>query len=170
MCSSDLANRSGEEGAQAQPIPLTRRKRNRNTDSVHGHLGPGSRTPSGARAQRRVGERHGQPGRASRQPGTLRTFGIRVICRLRATGGTSPSGAPLVHARVRFRQRSCGEGAEGTGATPTGLSEIGSDWHQDRWHGQPGQRVAVPTGSRPGNRCRIRTRHRPPRRKARRAM
>jgi hypothetical protein len=26
-------------------------------------------------------------------------------------------------------------GAEGSGATPTGLREDGSDWHQDRWHG-----------------------------------
>jgi hypothetical protein len=25
-------------------------------------------------------------------------------------------------------------------SAPTGLGEDGSDWHQDRWHGQPGQR------------------------------
>ncbi len=53
-------------------------------------------------------------------------------------------------------QRSRGRGAEGTGATPTGPSEVGSDWRQDRGLGQPGQRETVPTGSRPGNRCRVR--------------
>ncbi len=84
--------------------------------------------------------------------------------RLRALGDPPPSGGgwhnafgcTSVHVRVRCGQRSCGRGAEGTGATPTGLSEVGSDWRQDRWHGQPGQRETVPTGSRPGNRCRVR--------------
>lgn len=155
-------------GASAQPTPLTRQKRSRNMDSVHGHLGPGCRTPSGIRWQRRVGDRHGRPGRASGQTGLTATFGWsretetcwsvrRERGNLRPRSGSArrsgshrPSG--------RSGQRSCGSGAEGTGATPTGLSEIGSDWHQDRGLGQPGQRESVPTGSQPGDRRRVRKR------------
>jgi hypothetical protein len=43
-------------------------------------------------------------------------------------------------------------GADGSGATPTGLGEVGSDWHQDRWLGRPGQRGSVATVRPPGNR------------------
>jgi hypothetical protein len=68
------ADRGGEEGASAQPTPLTRRSGTR-TDSVHGHLGPGCRAPSGGRWQRRVGARRGRPGRASGQTGPTVTSG-----------------------------------------------------------------------------------------------
>src|SRR5690606_18766429 len=48
------ANRSGEEGASAQPTPFTRRS-GFGTDSVHGHLGPGHRRlrPAAATTSRR---------------------------------------------------------------------------------------------------------------------
>ena len=99
----------------------------------------------------------------------------------KASGQTEPTGnrrrrrpAGACRASLRGRSRRAGEaigfagdasrlrateqwyGAGGSGATPTGLGEDGSDWHQDRWHGQPGQRESVTTGSAAGNRCRNR--------------
>ena len=43
-------------------------------------------------------------------------------------------------------------GADGPGATPTGLSEDGSTWHQNRWLGQPGQREGDISDNGTGNR------------------
>ena len=88
------------------------------------------------------------------QPGTLDAFGQRAVRRLRA----------------RCTQRRGGSGAEGTVATPTGLSEVGSVRHQDRGLGQPGQRDLVPRVRGRATGVESEKRHRPPRRKARRAM
>lgn len=62
----------------------------------------------------------------ARQPGTLVAFRAHLGAQVGAEQATESW-----------------EGAEGTGATPTGLSESGS-WRQDRRLGQPGQREAVP--------------------------
>jgi hypothetical protein len=90
--------------------------------------------------------------------------------RLAVSGRDSEANEFAGHLRVVGERGSRGEEPKDLGPIPTGPSEVGSDWRQDRGLGQPGQREAVPTGSRLGNRRRVRTRHRPPRRKARRAM
>ncbi len=62
-------------------------------------------------------------------------------------------------------------GADGSGVTPTGLGEGGSAWHQDRWHGQPGQREPSDiSGRETGNRRPHRIRGIARRAQARRAM
>ncbi len=125
-----------------------------------GHLRPGPRETQVFLGQRGVGVRSRRLRRRRVEPGRRATVGngdllgrVRVILRGRtgrageatgSVGGASRPGAtgPWFSRRIW--------------ATPTGLGEDGSDWHQDRWHGQPGQRESVTTGSVAGNRCRNR--------------
>jgi hypothetical protein len=119
------------------------------------------------------------------RPGTGRPAAGRVVRRSDRARSSPSGGGRVRHLRVGYGvpppgalrctrrgdpQRSGGRGAEGTGATPTGLSEVGSDWHQDRGLGQPGQREAVPRVRDRETGVESDTRHRPPRRTARRAM
>ena len=169
------AMRRGFRFVEVQPTSLT----------THSGIGAGQCSPAisdrvlGRRkpswGQRGVGVRSRRLRRRRVEPGRRATVGngdllgrVRVILR----GRTGRAGEATGSVGGASRPGATGQwfGAEGSGATPTGLREDGSDWHQDRWLGQPGQRESVTTGSGAGNRCRFRTRHRPPRRKARRAM
>lgn len=203
LCAVFTDARSGERtptGAVRRGLrPSPHRSRgaaDRNTDSVHGHLGPGCLTPSGEREQRRVGDRRGRPGRASGQTGPAAPSGgvgdgdplerstisgrpvVGERCgettgrarHPRVAGDLAPSGGRNTLLSGGVWQRRRGIGAGGTGATPTGPSEVDSVWHQDRGLGQPGQREAVPRVRDRETGVESETRHRPPRRKARRAM
>ena len=177
----------GEDRASARGCIAREEQRNRDTDSVHGHLGPGCRTPSRGRRQRRVGERHGKPGRASGQ-----------------TGPTSPSGGggngDLLDRSEGTGQPAAGEWCgEATGharrlrahfGAQRGAGQATESWEEPKELGPPQLDSArsVPIGTRTeglGNRVSVKrcrrvrgretgvesdTRHRPPRRKARRAM
>jgi len=126
-----------------------------------GHLRPGPREAQAFLGQRGVGVRSRRLRRRRVEPGRRATVGngdllgrVRVILR----GRTGRAGEATGSVGGASRPGATGQwfGAEGSGATPTGLGEDGSDWHQDRWHGQPGQRESVTTGSAAGNRCRNR--------------
>ena len=132
-------------------------QRSRDTDRFTGHLnrvlgqpgatGVGDRSRQlrrrRVRPSRRGNRRKRRPAEACRA--TLRGRSRRVGEAIGLSGDASRLGATEQW-----------YGAAGSGATPTGLGEDGSDWHQDRWHGQPGQRESVTTGSVAGNRYRNR--------------
>lgn len=128
QCSPATSNRANERlravGRNGESATVTG---NRSGSRVT----PGRWSPSGGGRRRRPAEALGRrrqlrrAGVAARQPGLRETAGDGAVV-----------------------------GADGSGATPTGLGRGRFHWHQDRWLGQPGQRESVTTGSRPGNRCR----------------
>ncbi len=137
---------------------------------------PGRRSPSGDVGDGGLLERSEGTG----QPAAGGWFGEAIghAQSLRALGDLPPSGGgwhsafgcTSVHMRVRCRQRSCGRGAEGTG--PPQLDSAKSVPIGARTNGT-GNRVSVKRCQRVRGRetgVESETRHRPPRRKARRAM
>lgn len=150
-------------------------------DSVHGHLGPGCRTPSGGRRQRRVGDRDGRPERESGQTGPTGTFGwsgeTEICWSVRRVRGNSQS---VSGAARRSGSQAIFGWSVGNGAVVEEPKELGPP--------QLDSARSVPIGTRTdgtGNRVSVKrcqrsrdqetgaeseTRHRPPRRKARRAM
>ncbi len=129
-------------------------------DRFTGHLRPGSSgTKSvGATRSRRPEQATAKASGQTGPTGNRRRRRPAGACRATLRGRTGRAGEATGHAGDASRLRATAQwyGADGSGATPTGLGEDGSDWHQDRWHGQPGQRESVTTGSVAGNRYRNR--------------
>jgi hypothetical protein len=136
-------------------------------DSVHGHLGPGCRTPSGGRRQRRVGDCDGRPERESGQTGPTVTFGWTTetetcwsVRKLRGnpwptsgaarrSGSQDVFGRPVDNGAVVEEPKELGPPQlDSARSVPIGARTDGT-----------GNRVSVKrcqTGSGPGNWCRVR--------------
>jgi hypothetical protein len=167
--------RTGRSGSFGRSTATTGRRTSRETGAGVGsdRAGDHLRVASETGTCWSVRPATGQPaaGRGIRRSDRARAApsGDGRVPHLRVRDAVPPPGAPRC-TWGGIGQRRGGRGAEGTGATPTGPSEVGSDWRQDRGLGQPGQREAVPRVRGRETGVESDTRHRPPRRKARRAM
>jgi hypothetical protein len=110
-------------------------------DRFTGHLNRVLGQP-GATGSRRPEQATAKASGQTEPTGNRRRRRPAGACRATLRGRTVRAGEATGHTGDASRLRATGQwyGADGSGATPTGLGEDGSDWHQDRWHGQPGQR------------------------------
>ncbi len=143
--------RTGAARRGLRPSPhRSRRTAVRNWTVFTGHLRPGSReTGATGESASRAGNCDGvRSDRSDEQSSATETCW--------SVPGNRGGPARQPGSQETAWQRSSGSAPKDLRPTQLDLSEDGSDWHQDRWHGQPGQRESVTTGSVAGNRYRNR--------------
>ena len=158
-----------ESGSNDESANVTGNRGGRRVRPGPGHLRVARETETCWSVRRAWGNPQPADGSA-KQPGTLRAFGHWVDLPPSGGGCHATFGCTLVHVRVTCRQRRCGEEPKELG--PPQLDSAKSVPIGARTDGT-GNRVSVKRCRRVRGRetgVESETRHRPPRRKARRAM